>query len=111
MVISFGGTPFYFKRAKLIDADLINLSGFAGEYYSEELEITYHFFVENGILQLSYKRNKNVNLHPVQLNEFGNNDRTLYHFNKDDKDTVTGMLLSCDGTVKDIVFKKKGDTN
>ena len=111
MVITFGGAPFYFKRAKFIDADLVNLTDFTGDYYSEELEVTYHFLVENGMLQLSYKGNKKVNLHPVQLNEFGNNDRTLYHFTKDEKGVITRMLLSCDGAMKEIVFKKKGIAN
>jgi CubicO group peptidase (beta-lactamase class C family) len=111
MSISFGGTPFYFKRAKFIDVDLVNLSDFVGDFYSEELDVTYHFLIEEDVLKLSYKANKNINLHPVQLNEFGNNDRTLYHFTKDEKDAIKGMLLSCDGTVKDIIFKKKGIAN
>ena len=111
MSISFGGTPFYFKRAKFIDVDLVNLSDFVGDFYSEELDVTYHFIVEEGALKLSYKANKNINLYPVQLNEFGNNDRTLYHFTKDKKGAITGMLLSCDGTVKDITFKKKEIAN
>jgi hypothetical protein len=47
----------------------------------------------------------------VQLNEFGNNDRTLYQFTKDKKEVITRMLLSCDGAVKNIIFKKKGTAN
>ena len=109
MVISFGGTPFYFTHAKFIDLDSVDVSGFVGDFYSEELDVTYHFFVENDTLKLSYRGNENISLNPVQLNEFGNNDRTLYHFTKNEKDTVTGMLLSCDGTVKNIIFKKEKD--
>ena len=111
MVITFGGTPFYFKHAKFIEADLVDVTDFAGKYYSEELDVTYDFFVENETLKLSYKENEKVSLDPVQLNEFGNNDRTLYQFTKDKKETITGMLLSCDGSVKDIIFKKKGTAN
>lgn len=106
MVISFGGTPFYFKHAKFINSDSVDNLEFVGNYYSEELDVTYHFFVENDTLKLSYNGMDNVNLHPVQINEFGNNDRTLYHFIENEKNTVTEMLLSCDGTVKEIVFKK-----
>ena len=109
MVISFGGTPFYFTHAKFIDLDSVDVSGFVGDFYSKELDVTYHFFVENDTLRLSYRGNENITLNPVQLNEFGNNDRTLYHFTKNEKDTVTGMLLSCDGTVKNIIFKKEKD--
>jgi hypothetical protein len=107
MIISFGGTAFYFKRAKFIDAALVKVNDFTGDFYSEELEVTYHFFVENDTLKLSLKGNEGVTLHPVQRNEFGNNDRTLYHFTKDEKNVVSGMLLSSDGTVKHIVFNKK----
>jgi hypothetical protein len=111
LVITFGGTPFYFKYAKFIEADSVNATDFVGNYYAGELDVTYHFFIENNTLKLSYKGKENVKLSPVQLYEFGNNNRTLYHFIKDDKDTVTGMLLSCDGTVKDIIFTKKRIAN
>lgn len=111
MVITFGGTPFYFKRAQFVNADAVNINEFIGDFYSEELDVNYHFFIENNILKLSYKGNENSSLHPIQFNEFGNGDRTLYHFVKDKNDKVTGMLLSCDGTVKDIVFKKKRIAN
>ncbi|WP_179021321.1 serine hydrolase domain-containing protein [Winogradskyella forsetii] len=109
MIISFGGTPFFFERAKFIDADSVVLNAFGGRFYSEELDVAYRFFVENERLKLSFKGNENVNLKPIQLNQFGNNDRTLYHFIKDESNSVTGMLLSCDGTVKEIVFKKEKD--
>ncbi|SDS34669.1 serine hydrolase domain-containing protein [Winogradskyella sediminis] len=109
MVISFGGTPFYFKQAKFIDAKTVEVSNFEGNFYSEELNVTYHFFEEDNKLKLSFVGNEDINLHPVQLSEFGNNDRTLYRFVKDANNEVTGMLLSCDGTVKDIVFKKEKD--
>lgn len=111
MIISFGGTPFYFKHAKFIDVASVNLKDFIGEFYSEELDVNYHFFVEDNILKLTYKEDEEVTLRPIQLNQFGNGDRTLYHFVKNKNNKVTGMLLSCDGTVKDIVFKKKRIAN
>jgi CubicO group peptidase (beta-lactamase class C family) len=111
MIITFGGTPFYFKHAKFIAAGSVDLIDFVGNYYSEELDVTYHFFVENNRLKLTYKGKKNISLNPVQLNEFGNNDRTLYQFTKDKKEVITRMLLSCDGAVKNIIFKKKGTAN
>lgn len=111
MIISFGGTPFYFKRAQFIDSDSVNVSNFIGDFYSEELDVRYRFFVEDNTLKLTYKGKKNINLNPVQLNEFGNNDRTLYHFEKDENEKITRMLLSCDGTVKNIIFEKKRIAN
>lgn len=106
MVISFGGTPFYFKRAKLIKQNPNNLNDYAGDYFSEELQTTYHFFVENDTLKLSYKNHNNITLYPVQMNQFGNRDRTLYHFILSEDGTLTEMLLSCDGQISNIKFVK-----
>ena len=109
MIISFGGTPFYFERAKFIDAASVDVNEFEGYFYSEELDVRYHIYVEENTLNLTYKGKDVIKLNPVQLNQFGNNDRTLYHFIKDENNLVIGMLLSCDGTVKEIIFKKEKD--
>ncbi|WP_299121627.1 serine hydrolase domain-containing protein [uncultured Winogradskyella sp.] len=106
MIISFGGTPFYFKRAKLIKKNPSNLKDFTGDYYSEELQTTYNFFIENDILKLSYANHDSISLFPVQLNQFGNGDRTLYHFVTSDDGKIKGMLLSCDGQASNIGFVK-----
>nr|WP_321228876.1 serine hydrolase domain-containing protein [uncultured Psychroserpens sp.] len=106
MEISFGGTPFYFKRAKLVTSNPENLIEFSGKFYSEELDTTYHLFIENHTLKLSYTNNENITLYPVQLNEFGNKDRTLYHFTTGTDGAIKGMLLSCDGQVSNIEFTK-----
>jgi CubicO group peptidase (beta-lactamase class C family) len=106
MIVSFGGTPFYFKRAQLIKENPSNLKDFTGYYYSEELQTTYHFFIENNTLKLSYTNHDNIRLYPVQWNQFGNRDRTLYHFTISDDSKITGMLLSCDGQVSNIEFVK-----
>jgi len=107
MIISFGGSPFYFKRAQLIKTIPTNLTDITGDYYSEELQTTYHFFIENNTLKLSYKNNDNITLYPVQMNQFGNRNRTLYHFitspvNK----KITSLLLSCEGQMSTIEFVK-----
>ena len=109
LIISFGGTPFYFKHAEFVDAESVVVSDYEGYFYSEELDVRYHFYSEGDRLKLSYKGNEAINLNSIQLNEFGNNDRTLYHFIKNENNVVTGMLLSCDGTVKEIIFKKEKD--
>ncbi|MGB6268399.1 MAG: hypothetical protein WBF67_05250, partial [Olleya sp.] len=107
MTISFGGTPFYFKRAKIISETPKNLNDFEGNYYSEELDITYNFFIDQNMLKLSYYRNESIPLYPIQHNAFGNHDRTLYQFIESKNHEVTGMLLSCDGQVSEIEFIKK----
>lgn len=107
LIISFGGTPFYFKRAKFINPENVKVKDFVGDFYSEELNVVYHFKIKDDDLVLNYKGNKNIPLVPIQTNQFGNNSRTLYHFEKDHKGQVTKMLLSCDGNVSNIEFVKQ----
>ncbi|MGX7667926.1 serine hydrolase domain-containing protein [Flavobacterium pedocola] len=107
LIIRFGGTPFYFKRAQFVQPESVPLEEFVGNFYSEELTVTYHFTKKDNRLILSYKNNENILLTPVQKDEFGNNQRTLYHFVRDDKQKIKTLLLSSEGTVKDIVFLKK----
>ncbi len=106
LVISFGGTPFYFKRAVFVDSESVNTKEFVGKFYSNELDVNYNFYEKDGVLHLSYRNHDNIPLSTVQKDEFGNNDRTLYHFTRNDKNEISGMLLSCDGTVKEIEFIK-----
>ncbi|MEM5565826.1 serine hydrolase domain-containing protein [Psychroserpens sp. AS72] len=107
MIVSFGGTPFYFKRAQLVYENPKKLSEFVGRYFSEELDTTYTFYIENNELKLSYTNHEAVTLYPIQLNAFGNHDRTFYQFTRtDDQTKITGMLLSCDGQISNIEFTK-----
>ena len=106
LVITFGGTPFYFKRAVFVTSETVNTKEFIGKFHSNELDVTYNFYEKDGVLHLSYRNHDNIPLSTVQKDEFGNNDRTLYHFTRNDKNEISGMLLSCDGTVKEIEFIK-----
>lgn len=107
LTISFGGTPFHFEKTKLINSKTVLIEEYIGDFYSEELDINYHFFSKENQLFLSYKNHEKIALSTVQKDEFGNNDRTLYHFERNETNSIIKMFLSCDGTVKDIEFIKK----
>ncbi|ESU29451.1 hypothetical protein FLJC2902T_08540 [Flavobacterium limnosediminis JC2902] len=106
MMISFGGTPFYFKRAVFVNPQTVNLTEFVGSYSSEELGVTYRFFMKDNILLLSYRNHENIPLITVQKDEMGNGERALYHFVRNDKNEISGMLLFAEGTVREIRFEK-----
>lgn len=107
LTISFGGTPFHFEKAQPINTKTaVIIDDYTGEFYSEELDINYHFSSKQNQLSLSYKNHENITLSFVQKDEFGNNDRTLYHFDRNEANSIIKMFLSCDGTVKDIEFIK-----
>ncbi|MEW5676472.1 serine hydrolase domain-containing protein [Flavobacterium enshiense] len=107
LIIRFGGTPFYFKRAVFVQPETIQIQEFVGDYHSEELDVTYHFSKNGNQLFLSYKNNENQPVTPVQKDEFGNNRRTLYHFIRDENQNIKSFLLSSEGTVQNILFIKK----
>ncbi len=52
LTIQRAGIPTVANRTIIFDASSIDLSQFLGSYFSKELEITYHFELNNGSLQL-----------------------------------------------------------
>jgi CubicO group peptidase (beta-lactamase class C family) len=107
LIIRFGGTPFYFKRAAFAKPETVEIDDFTGDFYSEELDVMYHFSKNDKLLFLTYKNNENIPLVPVQKDEFGNNQRTLYHFVRDKDQQIKSLLLSSEGTVHNILLVKK----
>ncbi len=107
LVITFGGTPFYFKKAVFVKLEDVNIIEFIGDFCSEELQTCYSFYKKENTLFVSYKNHENIPLTPAQTDEFGNNQRTLYHFKRDKNNQIIGMELSSEGTVKNINFIKK----
>jgi CubicO group peptidase (beta-lactamase class C family) len=107
LIISFGGTPFYFKKAQFVKPETVKINEFIGTYYSEELNTTYIFFEKDNKLYLTYKNHQNIVLSTVEIDEFGNNARTSYQFKRNKNKQIVSMELSSEGTVKNINFVKQ----
>lgn len=107
LIISFGGTPFYFKKAQFVKPETVKINEFVGTYYSEELNTTYTFFEKDNKLFLAYKNNENIALSTIEIDEFGNNARTSYQFKRNLNNQIVSMELSSEGTVKNINFIKQ----
>jgi hypothetical protein len=107
LIISFGGTPFYFKKAQFVKPETVKINEFVGIYYSEELKTTYSFFEKDNKLFLTYKNNENIPLSTIEKDEFGNNARTSYQFKRNSNNQIVSMELSSEGTVKNISFIKQ----
>ena len=107
LIISFGGTPFYFKKTQFVKSENVKIDEFVGNYFSEELNTTYIFFKKDNKLYLSYKNHENIALSTVEIDEFGNNARTSYQFIRNGNNQIIRMKLSSEGTVKDIRFIKQ----
>jgi CubicO group peptidase (beta-lactamase class C family) len=85
------------------------LGELAGNYWSEELETTYHLLSVNGRLVIRHWRNEDVVLTPTGQDLFeGNQDWvTGVRFLRDGKGTVTGFRLT-GGRVRSLLFKRMG---
>jgi hypothetical protein len=107
LIISFGGLPFYFKKAQFVKPETVKVIEFVGVYYSEELKTTYSFFEKKNQLILTYKNNENIALSTIERDEFGNNARTSYQFKRNLNNQVVSLELSSEGTIKNINFIKQ----
>lgn len=107
LLIYFGGTPFYFKRATWAKLSEINLDNYLGEYYSKELDVTYTIYKNGDELFLAYPRNPKIKLIAGQKDEFGNGYRTNYSFYRNENEMIEGFKVASEGIVKDIDFKLK----
>ena len=107
LIVYFGGTPFYFSKAQFIDFKTINLTNYVGHYFSEELSVEYRIYIENNSLFLSYLNHTKTKLSAGQKDEFGNGQRILYRFERNEENKVVKLYLSAEGTVKNIEFIKK----
>lgn len=107
LVVYFGGTPFYFSKAKFIDFKTINLTDYVGHFFSEELSVEYEIYIEDNSLFLSYPNHGKMKLSAGQKDEFGNGQRVLYQFERNKENEIIKLHLSAEGTVKNIEFLKK----
>lgn len=107
LIVYFGGTPFYFSKAQFIDVKTIQLTDYVGHYFSDELSVAYDLYIENGTLYVNYPNHNKTKLTPGQKDEFGNGQRILYHFVRNEEHDVVQLYLSAEGTVKNIEFIKK----
>jgi CubicO group peptidase (beta-lactamase class C family) len=106
LAVDFGGAKFYFERVQLENSDVINLKDYAGEYYSDEISVTYQIFIENKKLFLRFPNNPKIELILGQKNEFGSGNRTRYVFKRDKHQIINSFTVASEGTVKDILFQK-----
>jgi CubicO group peptidase (beta-lactamase class C family) len=106
MKIDHGGAPFYFKRVVFDKESQNHLNEFTGKFYSSELDVSYLLTIVNGKLMMSYKDHEPTILFSGQKDEFGNGNRVLYSFKRNNKQLITGFSIASEGTVKDIEFIK-----
>jgi CubicO group peptidase (beta-lactamase class C family) len=86
-----------------ISLPVSRLKEYAGNYYSDELDVTYTFRVENGDFVLDLRETLH-RLSPYAIDSFGWQERKL-NFIRDKENRITGFSLE-EGIVKNMKFTK-----
>ncbi len=81
------------------------LSGFAGNYHSDELDATYQLALVKGVLALRFGDQPAVNLNPVAANEFQAGDLGTIVFHVASNSHVAGLTLFSQ-PARGITFQK-----
>jgi len=100
-----GETYFSGDRVPDIHVSESTLSGFAGDYHSDELEGTYNLSLVKGALKLRNGDNPPVDLNPVAPNEFQAGDLGTVVFHGVGNDHVSGLTLFSQ-SARGITFQK-----
>ena len=104
MTVIQDGRETVCKRKKEFDSSKIKIEEYSADYYCDELEVTYHFFVEKGILKVKLENNDPLELSisgtDTFICEFG-----LLRFKRNDK-LISGFEMDA-GRVKNLKFEKK----
>ena len=95
-----------FQRLDFAPPDSEQLMDFTGEYYCQELDITYRISIEGGELLLNRRNSLRETLKPIHKDLLEGTDITL-QFVRDDFHQVAGFNMSAGyGSVRNIQFLK-----
>jgi CubicO group peptidase (beta-lactamase class C family) len=96
--------PDIYQRLNIVSLNSDQLNEFAGEYYSEELDMTYKIIVEDGTLLLNRRNSPQETLKPT-IKDLLKGANTTFQFIRDDHNQVTGFNLGV-GRIKNVRFAK-----
>ena len=87
--------------------DAAALAGYAGDYQSPELEVTYHLVARRDTLQIARAWQPPIPLRPLYRDGFSAGDQGLIRFLRDGRGRVTGFVLWA-GRVRHLRFERVG---
>jgi CubicO group peptidase (beta-lactamase class C family) len=99
-----GGQIMEAPRVKAFDKTSVNLSDYAGKYYSEELSTTYYFTIVDDALVAKHNRLSDSRLHLAKKDMFTGNFGQI-QFIRDANGVITGYKVS-NGRVRNLYFEK-----
>ena len=81
-------------RPTIIDPKGVDLSEYAGDYYSNELQVTLRFVVDNNQLKLSGRKSNDPQAYPIAADHFFYKPGMELTFTRDAQQHVTGFTLA-----------------
>ena len=103
--IDEGSKPAIYEAVPAMTPTPAQLNEYAGNYYSEELNVTYTLFVEGGKLVLRRRRSKDMPFDPAFTDAFRRDDFGLLRFTRNRQNRVSGFLLTA-GRVRRLRFER-----
>jgi CubicO group peptidase (beta-lactamase class C family) len=104
--IDEGSPPAIYEAVPAMTPTPAQLNEYAGNYYSEEFNVTYTLFVESGKLMLRRRRSNDMALDPAFTDAFRREDMGFLRFTRNEKNRITGFLLTA-GRVRRLRFERR----
>jgi CubicO group peptidase (beta-lactamase class C family) len=82
------------RRPTIIDLKGVDLGEYAGDYHSDELQVTFRFIVENNQLKLFGRKSNDPAAYPIAVDHFFFKPGMELAFARDAQKHVTGFTLS-----------------
>ena len=108
MKLKQGSSELVMNRGEAFDKASVDLSGFTGKYYSEELLTMYEFILEDGTLVARHQRHPDIKLTPTGPDKFSG-DAWFFgqvEMVRDPSGAITGCKVSS-GRVRNLAFTKQ----
>ena len=104
--IDEGSKPAIYEAVQAMTPTSAQLNEYAGNYHSEELNVTYTLSVQGGKLALRRRRSIDMPLVPTFTDAFMNEDLGLLRFTRNRQNRVSGLLLTA-GRVRRLRFERR----
>jgi CubicO group peptidase (beta-lactamase class C family) len=97
---------YAFEPVKFVAPTPAELADYAGEYYSDEAQVSYKIGVENGMLVMTVRGGRNLILRPALKDEFLSGGFN-FEFTRDPQNKVNGFLMDTDRSINVQFVKRK----
>jgi CubicO group peptidase (beta-lactamase class C family) len=111
LAVEWSGGSVPYRRVELARPSAAELEGYAGEFHSDELLVTYRFKVQDGSLWLRLHNRRWERLDPTVKDEFMPRIRTghdvrMFKFGRNEAGRVTGLTVSF-WRIRGVDFKRQ----